>query len=373
MSVTAVTSDAELDELIAFASTLYADDPTWVAPPRELLRHKLKPKNPRFRSAEIKLYLARRGDTVVGTISALRDHKHESHKGERTVFFGFFECIDDQEVAEALVATVAEQARAWGADTLRGPRDLSRSEEVGVVIEGAHKPSPMLASHNKTRYAAMLEGLGFVKHHDVLAYEIDVYDEHGNPAPYPQEMLDRANAVQIDGLEVHPARWWRILRDLALAHQVFVEAFRDVPENTPMTLRQFTSLGLGLLFFSNRHMLQLATVNGKAAGFALCFPEMNEALRHANGRLLPWGWLKVLFAIPRIETASFKLIGVMPEYRNSGLVTLMIVRAVEGVRESGYRRIEGSLIDERNTGSRGVVEGIGMRIYKRWRLFDLAL
>ena len=212
-----------------------------------------------------------------------------------------------------------------------------------------------------------------MKHHDVLAYEIDVYDEHGNPAPYPQEMLDRANAVQIDGLEVHPARWWRILRDLALAHQVFVEAFRDVPENTPMTLRQFTSLGLGLLFFSNRHMLQLATVNGKAAGFALCFPEMNEALRHANGRLLPWGWLKVLFAIPRIETASFKLIGVMPEYRNSGLVTLMIVRAVEGVRESGYRRIEGSLIDERNTGSRGVVEGIGMRIYKRWRLFDLAL
>lgn len=373
ISVTRVSKD-DLDEVLDFIDTMYAHDAAYTAPLRALMRRKLSDKNPLFdpQSAEIALFVARRDDAIVGTVSALRDHKHERHQGEKTAFFGFFECVDG-DVAQALIDIVIAQARCWDAEVLRGPRNLSRSEEVGVVVEGADKPSPMLAAHNDPRYAAMLKELGFVQHHDVLAYDISLYDDDGAPARYPQDLLDRANAVDIDGLELRPARWSRILTDLRFAHEVFVEAFRDVPENTPMSLRQFTSLGLGLLLFSDRNMLQLALVDGRPAGFALCFPEMNEALRTAGGKLNPRTAFRMLRAIADIETASFKLIGVMPEFRHTGLHAKMIIRAVDGCRDAGYRRIEASLIDARNKPMRKVVERIGMKIYKRWRMFDLAL
>lgn len=119
--------------------------------------------------------------------------------------------------------------------------------------------------------------------------------------------------------------------------------------------------------------MQIATVNGAAAGFALCFPEMNEAMRAARGSAWPLGVARILWATRTIRTASFKLIGLLPAFRHTGLHALLIREAVRGVRAAGYTRIEGSLIDERNKPMRGVVEGAGMEVYKRYRVYERAV
>lgn len=229
---------------------------------------------------------------------------------------------------------------------------------------------PFLASHQPAFSQALVEGLGFRKHHDVLAYDRLIVEPDGSPTPYPDKLVARVAGCQIPGLELRPASLLHLRRDLGLAHEVFVEAFRDVPENTPMPRQHFVDLGRAFLLFTSRQMLQLATVDGQAAGFAICVPEVNEALVRARGHLLPLGWARALWAMRSIRTASFKITGVLPAYRGTGLTSALIHAAVEGVRAAGFTRIESSLIDERNAGSCGTVESLGLEIYRRYRIYE---
>ena len=275
-------------------------------------------------------------------------------------------------MARARLVRAAEEARTFGSEILRGPRNLSRVEEIGLLVQGRGRP-PMLAGHSAAYYPALVEAEGFEPHHDVLAYDTPLYDAEGEPRSLPPDLDAKARAVDLPGLEVRPTRWTRITRDLTLAHEVFVEAFRDVPDNTPMPLGQWLAIGRSMLALSNRHMLQRARGDGWAAGFARCFPDVTEAGVAARGRLLPLGWLRAFRARKHIRTASFKLIGVLPEYRSSGLHALMIERAVFGARDAGYSRLEASLVDARNGRMRSVIEGAGMNVYRRYRIYERAV
>jgi GNAT superfamily N-acetyltransferase len=365
-----IGAEGELDRFVDFPERLHAGDEARVPPLREVLRRRLRGG---LRSGRMTLLLAERAGEVVGTVSVLQDRRHEQHRGEATAFFGFFECVDDVAVARALMNAAADRARELGADSLRGPRNFSRVEPVGVVVEGHEAPPPMLAGHSPAYYARLLEACGLVAHHDVLAFETPLVDGDGQPRALPDKLRAKADAVSIDGLQIRDANRWRLLRDLKRAHAVFVGAFRDVPDNTPMPLRQFVAIGWVFLAVTDHRMLQIATVHGEPAGFALCFPELNGAVVRARGRLLPFGWLRVLLGIRKVRTASFKLIGVMPEHRHSGLHAAMIRRAIDGVQRAGYERLEASLIDARNGPSRGLVESSGMTVYKRYRLYHLPL
>jgi GNAT superfamily N-acetyltransferase len=370
ISISEVTTSRDLERLLALQTRLYADDAFWVPPLRVWIRRRLSARNPFFEDASLRLWLAFRGNEAVGSISALRDQKHEEVRGEKVAFFGFFETEDDPEVAGALLDVARGQARLWGCKMLRGPRNLSRVEETGLLVEGFDTSPPMLAGHHPPWYRTLIEAHGFVPHHDVLAYDIALFDEKGRPKPLPARLEEKAARVNIPGLEIRPASMLHLRRGLDLAHEVFVDAFRDVPENTPMSRRQFVNLGRAFLFFTDRRLLQLATVDGRAAGFALCFPELNEALRYVDGRLFPTGWLRFLRALPWIRTASFKLIGVLPEHRSSGLHALLIQHVVQGIRQAGFQRLEGSLIDERNLRMRRIVEQAGMEVYRRYRIYE---
>ncbi|MCO4746402.1 MAG: hypothetical protein KC912_16515 [Proteobacteria bacterium] len=373
LRIDTVQTDADLERFLDFADRVYAKDPSRVTPLRANDRRRLNPKSAFFKEADLVLLMACRNEQVVGTISVLRDRRHQKHRGEPVVFFGFFECDGSSEVASALFDAAKVQARKWGGEILRGPRNLTRIEETGLMIDGFDQPSPMLSGHHPREYQALLEAEGFVKHHDVLAYDTPVYDEHGNARALPEKLVRQADAVDLPGLEVRSLSWMHVWRDLNLAYEVFVDAFRDVPENTPMPRSQFLSVGIALLLVTNRHMLQIATVNGEAAGFALCFPELNGALHKGNGRLGLRGVAKLAGGLRTMGTASFKLLGVLPAYRGSGLHAQLIRESINGVRSAGYDRVEASLIDERNGPMRHIVEGAGMTIYKRFRVYEMAL
>ena len=359
-----VATRADLDAFLRFPQQLYAHDPAWVPPLLPLVRRRI-----RAARANLRLFIARHDGEIVGTISALRDPKHEEVQEEQVAFFGFFECIDDAEVAAALFDRAAEAARGWGATLLRGPRNLSRVEEVGFTVEGHQIPPPFLAGHHPARYAQLAESNGFVKHHDSLAYDVALYTEDRQPAPMPEHLAAKSAAVDLPGLEIRGTRWSSMSRDLTTAHEVFVDAFRAVPENTPMSRGQFLAVGFGYLLFTPTELLQLATVDGRSAGFALCFPDFNEVLQRSGGGL-GLGALAKMVTAPKVKTVSFKLFGVMPEFRGSGLHAALITAVIEGVRKGGYERLEASLIDERNGPSRGVVEGAGMKVYRRYRTFE---
>ena len=363
----------EIDVLLDFQRKVYADDPNWVPPLDAWVKKRLDPDSGFFKEAELTLLAARRDSEVVGTISVLRDKKRERLKGEKIGYFGFFETIDDPEVSAALLAEAERRARGFGAEMLRGPRNLSRVEEVGTLVEGFDKPPPMLAAHQPAYYAEHIEAAGYAPHHDTLAYDISLREPDGSFKQLPEKLERKAAEVDIPGLVTRPLRWRTVRKDLIAAHEVFVEGFRDVPDNTPMPRGQFVSIaGVGIVL-SKRDMLQLGFVDGKPAGFALCFPELNEAIRAADGKLLWKGFPGILGALPKVKTASFKLLGVLPEYRKHGLHAFMIREAIAAIQSAGYERLEASLVDGRNVKMRKIVEESGMEIYKRYRTYEKKL
>lgn len=370
VTVESVRTSAALRAFASMAQRVQGADPSFVPPlvdvrMRELRRAQRGPQR-------VELFLARRGVTPVGSIAVIDDPEHAAVHDEGVVFFGYFECARDPEAARALLEAAREQARSWDARTLRGPRNLTRTSETGVLVDGFETKPPMLAGHAPPWYAELLEGAGLRPHHDVLAWELPVVGPDGERAAPPRVVarhLERAGCIE--GLSLRPASWLHLVRDLRLAHRVFVEAFRDVPDNTPMSLARWLRTGIVFLLLSSRHMLQIATVHGEAVGFALCFPDLNEAIGAMRGSLLPFGWLRFLRAVPRIRTASFKLLGVLPEHRFTGLQLLMAHQATSGSWAAGYRRVEASLVDARNRPMCRMLELCDARVYRRYRVYEV--
>lgn len=365
-----VADAADLVAALDLPARLHAADPSWVAPLRWIVRRRTRAF---LKDGTLVLFLAERDGRVVGTISALRDRDFERAKGERVVWFGYFEAEDDEEIVAALFDAAIAQARTWGGSHLRGPRDLTRVENVGLTVEGHDTLPPFLQGHHPPAYQRLVEGAGLVGHHDVLAYEIAVVGARGELLDVPPAFRAKADAVDVPGLVVRAASRRRMGRDLVLAHEVLNTAFQTVPDVAPMPRAAFVSLGRTYLAVANPQMLQLALVNGRPVGFAACFPELNEAIVDAHGKLFPLGWARVARGLRRVHTASFKMIGVLPEFRGTGLHAKLITHVVDGVRNAGYQRVEASVIDERNGPMRAVVEGIGMTVYRRYRFYERAV
>lgn len=368
-----VADRAALARFLDLPLRLHAKDPRYVPPIRPFVMQRLDPKNPFFREAKLRLFQAFRGRDIVGSISLLIDERHNQHNGERAAFFGFFESENDREVSGALFEAVIERARQAGATVLRGPRNITRLEDIGLLIEGYESKPPMLAGHHPAYYRELVEAEGFIKRYDMVAYEAALVDAAGRPRELPEALRQKAASARIPGLEIRRVNWRRMSKDLSLAHAIFTEAYRSVPEAVPMSREQFVSLGRVFTVLANHNLLQLATAGGRPAGFAVCLPELNEAIVAARGHLLPFGWARLIAAFRRIETASFKLIGVVPEHRSSGLHALLIQNIVEGLRKAGYRRLEASLIHENNGPMRRVVESAGCEPYRRYRIYDRPL
>ncbi|MEO0605470.1 MAG: GNAT family N-acetyltransferase, partial [Myxococcota bacterium] len=339
-----------------------------------MLRRRVDPvRNPFFRRSELVLFFAERQGQVVGSISALRDHAFDPHADERIAWWGFFETIDDPEVSRALFDAVRAKAREWGATGLRGPRNLTRMEDIGLTVHAFDRRPPMMQGHHKPWYPAHVEAAGLVKHHDHYAYETNLFEPDGRPRQLPDNLRSKAEACDIGDLEVRSARWRSLGHDLGAAHDVLTAASVTVPDVAPMPRSTWMALGRSYLMFTSRELLQLAFVKGEPVAYAACFPEINNAMAAAGGALLPLGWLRFLRAVRRETTAGFKLIGVVPEYRGRGLHAVLIKNIIEGLQRAGYQRVDGSIVDERNLPMRRTLEHAGLEIWRTYRIYEASL
>jgi GNAT superfamily N-acetyltransferase len=356
----------DLPALLESWCALYAEDPSRVVPPHAWTRRALT--GALARPEHFVLFIATEHHTIVGSVSVQLDPTGP----EDIAWFGHFEARD-AEVAAELLAVAADIARGWNAVWLRGPRGLSRFEFVGLTVSGHDTPPPMLQGHHPPAFAAWVEAAGFHRHHDHLAYETALVDDSGQPRALPDALARKAESCTVAGLSFRRARRRHLDRDLIAAHTVLNEAYATVPDIRPMPRAQFLGLTRAILLLGHPELIQLGFVHDRPVAFAVCIPEVNEALAPAEGHLLPLGWARILRAWPRIHTAAFKLIGVLPELRGTGVHGALIRAVVEGAQRGGFTRMDGSIIDERNAPMRGVVEGAGMTVYRTYRVYERAL
>jgi GNAT superfamily N-acetyltransferase len=368
IEVRPVRSRRERKRFVRFPRRIYREIPAWV-PPLEIERMAFldRKKNPFFRHSDAELYLAERGGESVGRIAAIENRRHLETYRDGTAFFGFFESVDDPEVARALVETAAAWARARGLTRLRGPMSFTINDECGLLLDAFEAPPVMLMSYNPPYYQRLLEELGFRKAQDLYAYRMEA------PERVPERLGRLARAVAERGIRVRKLDFSRFDEEVELVHRIHSQAWAENWGAVPLTVEEMRALARELKPLADRDLVFLAEDAGEPVGVSVTVPDINQALPAADGRLLPFGLLRLLAARRRIDAVRVLILGVLPGHRLRGVDAALYARTMEEAMRKGYRWGELSWVLESNPAMNRAAEFLGATRYKTYRIYDLEL
>jgi len=368
LRIVPVEGRQDLRKFIRLPWSIYADDPAWV-PPLLLERSEhLSKRNPFFEHAKCRFWLAYRGGRPAGRISAQVDQLHLQRYEDSTGFFGLLEAENDPETFQALMDTAEKWLSKQGMRRILGPFNLSINQECGLLVEGFDSPPMVMMGHARPYYGARLEESGYRKEKDLLAYRIEVDFE-----------LTRAMRAVINRaarrVSIRSLRRERFSEELEILQDIFEDAWSENWGFVPFTKAEFKHLGQNLKHLVHDEYVQIAEVDGSPDAMIVGVPNVNEVIKDLNGRLLPFGWLKLLWRlkVARPKTARVPLMGVRKRHHNSFLGAALAVMVVERVRRLGVKygakEVELSWILEDNAGMRNILESMGGVVYKRYRIF----
>lgn len=373
IQVEEVTTRRDLLAFVKFPWRVYKGDPNWVPPLIfERLDHLNPEKNPFYQHAQVALYLARRGREVVGTIAAFVDEAANRHLSQQVGGFGFFEVIEDYAVAEQLLDTARQWVKARGMVALRGPTSFTNNDTPGVLIDGADCPPVMLAAHTPPYYKTFLERFGLEKLQDTYAWRAFRSQIGAELENIPPDLLRVADAArrrsQVTIRSVCFERWEE---EIDKAHYLFDTTLAHFPDHMPTSRDQFRRMANQMRPVLDPDLALFAEVDGKPVGFCVAIPDVNRVLIHLNGRLFPFGWLKLWWYSRRIDVVSFKLMGVLEEYRRRGIESLLYLETLKAMLGKGYEWLDGSVTSEENLAVNYLAERLGAERYKHYRIYQM--
>jgi len=364
-----VGNERDLHRFVMLPWKIYRGDPQWVPPLIGDTKNMLRPaKHPFHRHAEVALFLARREGEVVGRIAAILNHRHNEFQEEKTGFFGFFESVNDPKVSGALLERAAEWAREKGMDRLRGPASFSTNEECALLIDGFDSPPCVMMPYNPPYYATLLEAAGFAKVKDLVAYNLTRDDANEERLRRLSEVIAQREQVVIRPIDRH-----RLMEEVDLFSVVYNQAWEKNWGFVPMTEEEIVHMAKSLKSVIEPDLVLFMQKNGNTIGFAMALPDLNQAVKHANGRLFPIGLLKILWHARRIRKVRVLVLGLLKDYRGRGLDVLLYMHLYRNGLRKGFNEGEFSWILEDNVAIRRPLERIGARVYKTYRFYERPL
>lgn len=336
---------------------------------RDLLDTK---SNPFYRLADRRLFVARRDGKLVGRIAAIENRAHNEYHDDRVGFFGFFEAIDDGEVAGLLF----NEARNWlasrGLTAMRGPMNPSTNHECGLLVDGFDQHPQFLTSWNPAYYESLVRGAGLAATKDLLGYWLP-YGEPGYQLPPRFEALAKraAEKAKLTFRDLDPSRFWD---EVEICWEVYNSAWDKNWGFVPMSRDEFLHMAKALKPLLISQFAFVAEVEGAPAGFMLSAPDFNLVFKRIpNGRLFPLGLGKILFAKSRLRTGRVLALGIRNEFRTGSILPLFMHEAARRAIAYGSPGSEASWVLEENRAMRQPIEALGGRIYRRWRVFERAI
>jgi hypothetical protein len=354
---------------IALTDHIYRHDPAWVPPLVWERKQFLSPQNPYFEHARFRSWIAFRNGNPVGRICAQVDELHLDRYQDDTGFYGMLEADNDGALFAALFETAEAWLRRQGMRRVRGPFNLSINHECGMLVEGFQTPPMIMMGHSRPYYEKRIKQQGYQNAIDLLAYRAPT-DTQFTPAM--QRIISQyAHAIHIRAFD-----FARLDEDLSIFKDVFEDAWSANWGFLPFTENELKHLGQDLKLFVPAELAAIAEIDGRPAAIMLIFPNLYEAIRDLNGRLLPLGWLKLLWRLKTtaIKTIRVPIMGVRQQYHNTRMgaaLSLSLVAHLQTVAlKRGYQEVELSWILESNKGMRNILESAGARAYKRYRIFS---
>ncbi|HVP18114.1 MAG TPA: hypothetical protein VMU36_03900 [Spirochaetia bacterium] len=354
---------------------VYRGDPLWVPPLISDRLDYLDPaRGPFYRQADVALFGAWRGRELLGTIAAFIDRPRVEHMNRHEGGFGFFEVVEDYAAASRLLDACREWLRARGMSSIRGPTSFGDNDCPGILIEGTEYPPAMLEAHTPVYYRDFLERYGMAKDHDLYAWRA-TFDRVGKELDSaPSDIVHVSDAVTREGaVRIRSVRLSDWAAEVSTIRDLFNATIGQIPESVPLGEDEFRRLADQMRPFIDPDLALIAQVDGRPVGFCVMIPDTNRVLRRLNGRLFPFNWLMVKRWIRQIDVVSFKLMGILPEYRRRGIDALLYVEALSKARKNGYRWLDGSLTSELNPAINVIAQSRGAERYKHYRLYRMEL
>ncbi len=364
----AMAGDARRD-FLALPARVYADDPAWIAPLAFMKREQMSPKNHFFEHARCNAWVAYRDGVPVGRITAQVDRMHLRQHDDGAGYFGMVEAQDDAAVWEALFAAAEDWLRGQGMRKVIGPFNLHVNEEVGLLVEGFSTPPFVLMGHGRPWYGAAVEACGYRPAKDLLAY-------HVRPDFEAPRVMERLAARVSDRVVVRSLSRGNLERDADVMREIFNDAWEHNWGFVPLAEAEWKETVGTLTKLMPDDYIQIAEYDGEPVAFIVALPNLNEAAVDLGGRLLPLGWLKLLWRLkvrhPR--TARVPLMGVRQAFQHSRLGPTLAFMVIDAVRRALHSRgvvdVEMGWILEDNDGMRNIIETIGGEAYKRYRMYE---
>jgi hypothetical protein len=364
VEVREVGSKRDLDSFVTFPLSLYRHDRLFAPQLTRDMKVHFSRENPFFRTAEVRLFLALRGGSVVGRIVSIVNHHHVAYHGEKAGFFGFFESVNDRAVAGALVAKVSEVLTAAGMEIMRGPMNFSTNEECGFLVEGFQSPAMLLTPYNPPYYADLMGQCGMGRSKDLFAYIYEVLEE------LPDKVLRVASLAERRGITVRRADKKHFVADMRDFGTIYNAAWRRNWGFIPLTDEELLYSADRLKQLVVPDLVVIAEDRGEPVGFLGMVPDFNYVLRRMHGALNPLTILKALYYSRKIPDLRLLLLGITEKYRNRGVDALLFREGFKGVKRGRYKRVEFSWILEDNVPIIRTVEMIGGKLYKRYRVYE---
>jgi len=369
--VTFVSSKEEKKRFTNFIYPFYKNEEHWV-PPLRMDQKKLisTEKNPFFNNAEIALFIAEKDGKDVGRIAAIVDHRFNDFHNSKTGHFGFFECINDQHTANLLFRVATDWLRDKGMNKAVGPTNPGMMDTIGVLIEGFDKDPYILMPYNFPYYDELIMNAGLTKEMDMYAYMVDTETVN-------VERMERAMNIvrhRLSDLEIRPLNLKEMKSEIKIIKDIYNQAWKNNWGFIPLSDEEFEALGNDLKMIIDTDFAHIAEIKGEPVAFSVGLPNINEILKDMNGKLFPFGIIKLLWKKRKLNSLRTALMGVLPEYQGKGIDALLHQRSIKnGLETEGKTISELSWILETNTEMIRVAERIGAKHDKSYRMYSKEL
>jgi len=359
----------DIVKFLKFAWKIYKGDPNWV-PPLMMDKKKLlnKEKNPFFNTAQMEMFMAYKDGEPVGRIAAIKNDTHNEVHNENIGFFGFFESINDQDVANALLDTAKEWLKDKGVNAMRGPANPSSNDEFGMLLEGFDDPPRIMMTYNPKYYLDLMDNYGLKKIKDLYAYRID------NKELLKSEKLIRVAEIarKRSKVEIKSINLKEFKSELEKVKFVYNKAWAPNWGFIPMTDEEIDNLAKELKPLVEDSLVVFAEADGKTIAFALVMLDYNELFIDFNGKLFPFNVIKLFTQRKKITWARVLTLGIIPEYQKRGIDALLYYEITKRAEKIGIMKGEASwILEDNEMMKRGAEQVMNGEIYKKYRVYEI--
>jgi GNAT superfamily N-acetyltransferase len=368
IAIQPVETRSQQQRFIRLPWRIYADDPCWIPPvimsQQELLGFR---KHPFYERSKSQSFLATRGGRDVGRITAIVNAGHIDRYKEQRGFFGFFECDEDTAASRALFQAAGDWLHAQGMTCIRGPANPTLNYECGLLIEGFDTPPFFMMTHNRPWYAQLVEDAGFGKIEDMFAF----WGETSMLGGLDPKLVTMVEGVKERfGVTIRPLDRRRFADEVRTFLHIYNESLGGTWGFVPLTSGEIDHMAASLKYLIEPELTLVAEVEGKPVGAVFCLLDYNPRIKAIDGRLFPFGFLRLLWnkkAIKRLRAISTNVI---PEYQAWGIGLVLMNGLYERFMKWGLREVEFSWVLESNYLSRRTLERGGALVTKKYRIYQ---